>query len=384
MIELITGAPGAGKTTYAVAERLAKEARRVVEVRAGDVPVLRAAGGIVDEKDGKFFLRRRVVTAGFRGLVVEHEKLPHKLTGELTASKEVAEWNRIADGSEGSLVHERLQGEPPHDVPAIIENWWLWCRPGDLICVDEFQFVAERGTLGRKPPAWIQKFEIHRHYGVDWLVITQHPQLIDTTIRALVGLHRHIRPVMGSPICMVYTWDYASNPERYTMANKGTFRRKASHYKLFHSAVAHVKPPSSGRWALAVVPVLLAIFGVGFYSKVSGWVSPAKQVAAVKAPAPPVDVPRQPVGAPLPQAPTRPAGFVDVPKLQGCWAQGERCECQGTDGRPVQIALPMCRTSASSFRGLVEWEPRRPPDAEKTPKSEESSTTGPAAHELKT
>lgn len=351
MIELITGAPGAGKTTYAVAMRLAAEAKREISTESG------------------VKVTRRIVSAGFRGMVIEHEKLPHKLTGETTGTSEVAKWNAIQPDKEDAPVHERLPGDPAQDVPAIVENWWLWCKPGDLICVDEAQFVAPRGTLGRKPPVWIQKLEVHRHYGVDFLLVTQHPQLIDTTIRALVGLHRHIRPVMGSPICMVYTWDYASNPERYTMANKGTFRRKAAHYRLFHSSVAHVKPPTSGRWALAVVPVLLTIFGVGFYSKVSGWVSPAKQVVAVKAPALPVDVPRHPAGAPSPQAPTRPAGFVDVPPLQGCYTVGDRCSCIGEHGRPVQLSGEICRISASSFNGLVHWAPRKLPEVDKLPKS---------------
>jgi hypothetical protein len=67
--------------------------------------------------------------------------------------------------------------------------------------------------------------EIHRHYGIDFLFITQHPQLLDTTIRALVGMHRHVRSVMGSPLCMVYVWDHASNPERFTQANKEKFIR---------------------------------------------------------------------------------------------------------------------------------------------------------------
>lgn len=341
MIELITGAPGAGKTTFTVAMRLLPESRRKIR-----------------QEDGTE-VRRRIVAAGFRGMVIEHEKLPHKLTGETTATSEVLKWNATDPEREDAPKFERLPGDPPLDVPCIVENWWLWCMPGDLIPIDEAQFVAPRGTLGRKPPVWIQKLEVHRHYGVDFLIVTQHPQLIDTTIRALVGLHRHIRPVMGSPICMVYTWDYASNPERYTMANKGTFRRKAAHYKLFHSSVAHVKPPSSGRWALFVVPVLLGIFGVGFYGKVSGWISPANatpQLAASKAQA-----------APIVAGGKAPARAGAARTVQGCYSYGEQCGCIGEGGRPVAVTLELCQASAASFDGLVKWAPRKeqPPGAAK-------------------
>lgn len=361
MIELITGAPGAGKTTYAVAKRLAVEAGKKIKTEDGAE------------------VERRLVCAGFRGLVVPHERLPHKLTGETTSTADVAKWNALKPDLEDAPVHERLPGEPAQDVPAIVENWWLWCKPGDLIAIDEAQFVAPRGTMGRKPPLWIQKLEVHRHYGVDFLIVTQHPQLIDTTIRALVGLHRHVRAVMGSPVCMVYVWDYASNPERYTMANKTQFVRRRKHYALFHSSVAHVKPPSSGRWAVVVVPLLALVGFGGLAAKITGMVDKPKVEAKAGGPAPPR--PRAPAHALVapPAASTRPAGFVDVPKLQGCWAQGERCECIGVDGRPVPVVLSMCRTSASSFGGLVQWEPRKFPDVEKLPESAPSSGAAPSA-----
>ncbi len=137
-------------------------------------------------------------------------------------------------------------GKVLSEAPACMQNGWLWCKPGDLIMIDEAQFVMPRGTLGRKPPYWLQAMEIHRHYGVDFLIVTQHPQLIDTTVRALVGLHRHVRSVMGSQLCMVYTWDHASNPERFSNATKSQFIRRKAHYKLFHSAATHIKPPQLG------------------------------------------------------------------------------------------------------------------------------------------
>jgi len=250
-----------------------------------------------------------------------------------------------------------LPGEPPRDVPAIVQNWWLWCKPGDLIAIDEAQFVAPRGTMGRKPPYWIQCMEIHRHYGVDFLIVTQHPGLIDTTIRALVGMHRHVRSVLGSPLCMVYVWDHASNPERYSLANKEKFIRRAKHYKLFHSSVAHIKPPTSGRSALAIAGLLMCLGVAGFWHKIGGMIN-AKASPATNAQASP-SAQRAMAAAPaLAEAPKRPAGFVDVPQLAGCWAQGNTCACIDRAGRRVQVSLDMCRLSSSSYDGLVAWEPR--------------------------
>lgn len=350
MIELITGSPGAGKTTYAVAARLAEEVKR--EIVLDDA----TCDKLGHERGTK--VTRRLVVAGIRGLALDHERLPHLLTRDATPTAEVEKWNAIKADADSAPVYQRLPDEPAHDVPAIMQNWWLWCKPGDLIVIDEAQFVMPRGTLGRKPPYWLQAMEIHRHYGVDFLLITQHPQLIDTTVRALVGLHRHVRSVMGSNVCMCYVWDHASNPERYNMASKSSFVRKAAHFKLFHSSVAHVKPPSAGRWGLVAAPLLLAIGLGGLAWKLNAIAAPADapKVAAASqsasAPARPA-----PAGGTVPR---RPVGFKDAPKLSGCYAWGDRCECIDEIGRRVRVERSMCQASASGFEGLVAWEPRDP------------------------
>lgn len=238
-----------------------------------------------------------------------------------------------------------------------MQNWWLWCKPGDLIMIDEAQFVMPRGTLGRKPPYWLQAMEIHRHYGVDFLIVTQHPQLIDTTVRALVGLHRHVRSVMGSPVCMVYTWDHASNPERFTASTKSQFIRRKAHYKLFHSAAAHIKPPSSGRSIMYIVPLLgsfLAYKAWAFYDgKQAPTVAAAgHQVAPSSRPAPPGKSAAPGAQAELQQP---------VTAIHGCWSHGSRCECQDGHGRRVVVDLGICKTSSEGYDGLVKWAPRVAP-----------------------
>ena len=341
MIELLTGSPGAGKTTYAVAARLAVEVKRQITLDDDTCIRLGLERGTV--------VTRRIVVAGIRGLNIEHERLPHLLTKDPSPAAVVAEFNRTEDDTE-SPVHKRLPDEPAKAVPALMQNWWLWCKPGDLIVIDEAQFVMPRGTLGRKPPFWLQAMEIHRHYGVDFLLITQHPQLIDTTVRALVGLHRHIRSVMGSPMCMVYTWDHAANPERYHLANKSMFRRRRAHYKLFHSAAAHIAPPKAGRSIFLVVPLLLGAVGYG-YAHIRDRL--ATKPAAVTPAASPASAARA-----APPTLARAGAWRDVPPVRGCYSLGPtHCECFGDRGAPVRIALAMCQKSAAGFDGLIQWEP---------------------------
>lgn len=262
-IQLVTGTPGAGKTTYAVAEVIAKEVGRQIKLDDETcIPLCLDLGTVVP---------RRIVCAGVRGLRIEHERLPHILTRDRVLPSEVAKWNEMVcetvDGKRVETdepVHQRLPSDPPLDVPALAQNWWLWCKPGDLIVIDEVQFLAPRGTLGRKPPYWIEALSIHRHYGVDFLLITQDVQGIDTFIRGKVGLHTHVRAMMGSALCMVYSWDHCSNTERTSLAAKKAWLRRAKHYRLFHSSVAHVAPPTSGRGGVYVALVLAVVFAFAF------------------------------------------------------------------------------------------------------------------------
>jgi hypothetical protein len=355
MIELITGTPGAGKTTYAVAARVAKEVGREIALEDETCIALGLEPGTK--------VKRRIVVAGIKGLVIEHERLPHLLTKDPSSPVEVADWNRmqeVFDAATGKKlesdepVHQRLSNEHPKDVPAIMQNWWLWCRPGDLIVIDEAQFVMPRGSLGRKPPYWLQAMEIHRHYGVDFLLITQHPQLIDTTVRALVGMHRHVRSVMGSPVCMVYTWDHASNPERYNMATKATFVRRPSHYALFRSAAAHVKAPTAGRWGLIAAPLLLAVGGVVMASKLSSSPS-AGDKASPGAP------PASQGGRTSKRSASVPAMTVSGPPggVTGCYAYRDKCHCIGDLGQLVRVPVAVCEVSSRGFDGIVKWAPNR-------------------------
>lgn len=309
-VELISGTPGAGKTTFAVSRRLAREVGREVELEAEACASFGFAPGTK--------LRRRLVVAGIRGLVLEHERLPHPLTGEHVSQAEIAKFNAMVkeiDPETGRLVetdtpvYQRLRGTPPLDVPALVQNWWLWCMPGDLICIDEAQILMERGTLGRELPYWLKALAVHRHYGVDFLLISQNPQQLDTKIRALVNPHTHVRSMMGLPVCTVYTWDHCSSTERITGSTKSVWRRKAADYRMFSSSVAHLKPPASGRSVFVVVPALLVAVGVGAWQFTERWREPAEAHAA--APAAAASAPRAglPGIPPLPFPSASPGGF---------------------------------------------------------------------------
>lgn len=194
MITLITGTPGAGKTLYTVANLL----RELV-------------GSEVDSTDdnGQPCKVPRVVFTNINGFMLDHEKI---------------------DGREGGGL----------------ADWHKWAKPGAVICFDEVQKEWPVRPNGSKVPDCIQALETHRHMGVDFIVITQGPNLIDQNLRALVGRHLHVRRMGGVSGSVVYEWDHCSRQLLYKNAlTKKAFRYPKDAYQLYKSAELHTKPKIS-------------------------------------------------------------------------------------------------------------------------------------------
>ena len=207
MITLITGTPGAGKTLYTVANLLRELVGSSVQS--------------VDDKGNPVSVPRTLYT-NIPGLLLEHE---------------------VIDGRDGGGL----------------ADWHKWAKPGAVICFDEVQKEWGVRPNGSKVPDQITALETHRHMGVDFIVITQGPQLIDQNLRALVGRHLHVRrmpAVLGS---IVYEWDHCSRQLLYTKSlAKKAFRYPKDVFKLYKSSELHTKPKVSPPGAIWVTGAALA------------------------------------------------------------------------------------------------------------------------------
>lgn len=250
-IDLVTGVPGAGKTLYAVSQKLAPLLGQSVVVAGVSRP-------------------RQLMIGGVRDLLLEHDPV------------DVPEFDVDAVLDPYGSV-ERLPGQPPvelvqlgpgglyapaagvpSDVPLVRSalNWWLWCEPGQVIVIDECQRLFRPMASGKKIPRYIAKLETHRHYGVDFLLITQHPQLLHVNVRNLVGSHEHVRRIFGRGSTVVYQWDHCTNPDRTASATKRIWRHDKRAYSLYKSAEVHTK--HAHRLPLAVYAFGLALCGLGY------------------------------------------------------------------------------------------------------------------------
>jgi zona occludens toxin len=204
MITLITGTPGAGKTLYAISKLLRSLVGSSVKAADGSsVPVQ--------------------LFTNINGLLIDHVL--------------------IDGGSDGGL-----------------SGWHKWVKPGAVICFDEVQREWSPRPNGSKVPDYISALETHRHMGVDFIILTQHPMLLDQNVRALVGRHIHLRRLGGSPLAIAYEWDHCSRSLLFSKSlAKAPFKYDKSVFKLYKSAELHTKPKTS-------IPSLVYVVGAAVFA----------------------------------------------------------------------------------------------------------------------
>lgn len=233
---LVTGVPGAGKTLYTLAE------------------LVRPMVGKTIEHEDKT-ITRRIVVGNVRDLLLPHEPM----TIPSVNPEEFRE-------PHPDLTRE--PGEPPLPVEMSVTSWWLWCQPGDVIVVDECQRAFRPFASGRRVPQFIAKLETARHYGVEFIFITQHPQLLHLNVRNLVGRHLHVRRLFAGMQTIVYEWDHCTHPDRVKNATATPWRHKKAAFGLYKSAELHTKGKAAVPVALfALVAAVVALPVVAWYAK---------------------------------------------------------------------------------------------------------------------
>ncbi|MBB5391281.1 MULTISPECIES: zonular occludens toxin domain-containing protein [unclassified Herbaspirillum] len=169
--------------------------------------------------------------------------------------KEVKAGRRVIVNGIRDLV---IDHEPVDDD--WIREWHRHCQPNDLIVIDEVQRIWPNVSSSVKPTEAIEQLHVHRHFGVDMIVITQHPNRMNKTIRDLVGHHVHVRRLFGGNRAMLYQWDHAHNPNSGLRdAVKTPWRYPKNVFDLYTSAELHTKPKAVIPKALFIIPIALVV-----------------------------------------------------------------------------------------------------------------------------
>ena len=288
MITIITGTPGSGKTLYTI--------QKLLQPLVGT--------HVPQEIDGVITEHPRTIYTNINGLMLDHE---------------------LIDGSAN-------QG---------LRNWQEWAKPGSIIVFDEVQKVWPPRANGSVVPEDIKALETHRHMGVDFILITQGPMLIDRNLHMLCGRHLHVRRVANLPFATVYEWDLMSRTLNFKASlRKEPYRYNRAVYKLYKSSSLHTKQV---RKLPVMLWFLLAGLGVAAWKVPQVYdslVNPVKPVVATndkteKAPGATKPTttaaasPDEKVSSGEGEATTEPK----KPVLAGCVRSKARCSCYDESGK---------------------------------------------------
>ncbi|MCP5279674.1 MAG: zonular occludens toxin [Thiobacillus sp.] len=266
-----------------------------------------------------------------------------------------------------------------HEPAQDIERWHEWAPDGALIVIDEVQRIWRPTNSSARVPPSIAELETHRHRGIDFVLITQHPNLIHSNVRRLVGRYIHLRrTALGT---YLFEWPEATNPEARGNATKIRWTHPKQSFGLYKSASEHTKvshrmPTSVYVFGFAVLAFLVglafAINSIG--SKMTGEHYADQQPAHLQKPHQALPSPGLPdVYSPALQNPiiafspvypdiphSAPAyeGMVPVksaPLIQGCVASPTRCICYTQQQTRLAISEDLCRRHAAG----LEFDPYR-------------------------
>lgn len=335
MITLITGGPGTGKTAWLINE--------LIDLRK-------------NEPERELFVHG---VRNFTGMLHEQIFCKSQLCDICRGNEKLLTWEASLSTSSVDNDYTRYK---------YVEDWPIWKSPGSLIIVDEVQRIWRPRTGGSHVPAAVSGLETHRHYGIDFWLISQGPHLFDNAIRLLVGRHVHLVAKWAGRT--QYEWpeckqDVQSRVDAVTRPY--TLPKRV--YSMYSSAEVHTKQQKRKPMSFyfSIFAAIFVIVAVGFATtrfkqKINGPVAGVAAAPAGDSPQSPgsfnsdhgsvyktaVDiqrdytpiVPSLPWSAPVYQGLVKP---VAAPRIIGCVATPDKCTCYTQQATKVDMDEGVCR-----------------------------------------
>jgi zona occludens toxin len=170
---------------------------------------------------------------------------------------------------------------------------WMEVPDGSIIICDELQDFWGLNSVGSKVPLQILELSKHGKRGIDFWFITQEPELVHRTPRALCEHHYYVIRAFGSNSAMIYKFDrMQAHPEK--CKNKGEkfpWLYKKEAYGWYTSADVHnVKRKIPAKVIAIPFVMLMAGFAIwGAFKFFGGALDKAKHAplaGAMAAPSP--------------------------------------------------------------------------------------------------
>jgi zona occludens toxin len=245
----------------------------------------------------------------------------------------------------------------PHEPAGDVLTWPDWVEDGALIVVDEVQRIWRPRGTGSKVPESIAALETHRHRGLDFWLISQHPNLLDANVRRLISRHVHLTVAWNGRA--EWEWPECQGaPERRGTAVHRSYKLPAHVFDRYKSASLHTKitkrKPVAFYVGMVVVPLTVALIGYA-YHRISGVASGIPGAAgaagsaadagtaAAAAAADPVDfqarVAARPETAPAYDSVRKVVAF---PRIAACISSASSCNCYTQQATAYAVPPAVC------------------------------------------
>lgn len=174
----------------------------------------------------------------------------------------LSRWKDEAEKAKRPVFYHGIKGVK-------IPGWQQWdpkdwqnLPAGALMIIDEaWEVFPVRGR--GEPPDWIGQLAKHRHLGLDFVMITQDPMLMDVFVRRLIDRHFHVVRKFGTHSATIHEFPNGVR-EQISKSRDGSIRHEWRYPKatfdLYESAELHtVKRRIPMRvYMLFALPVILA------------------------------------------------------------------------------------------------------------------------------
>ena len=171
------------------------------------------------------------------------------------------------------------------DLESISVFEWYKLPEGSVIFIDECQAVFPQRSPRDPVPEHVKQLNVHRHKGMDIIIITQHPKLIDAAVRRLVGAHYHFERAFGFNRARRLHWqecqDDIKDYHNRKLAITKNVKFDKKYFGVYKSAEVHThkaKIPAKIYFIAGLVVFVLAGFGY-FFNKFSNKIDEAPAVA---------------------------------------------------------------------------------------------------------
>lgn len=301
----------------------------------------------------------------------------------------ISRWKQIGEKEGRPIFYSGIKG-----LALAWQEWevekWQELPPGAIFIIDEAQFrlkVHGRGQL----PDWIEQLSVHRHGGLDLVLITQNPMMLDPFVRRLVDRHFHVSRKFGLQRAVVHEFPTGIN-DNVAKVRAGSIRHDWKYPKeafaWYKSAELHTvqkRIPVKIWLGLAAAICALGLIGFSAYrmqpKEVAGMASSSSPSSFDQAGSKP-GFPGAVSAAPGrdPRQVMTPAEYVDAytPRIEGlahtapafdgvtapqqapypaaCIASAKRCQCYTQQGTRLDMREPLCRQIADGGF-FVAWAP---------------------------